>query len=278
MKKAMKPSLIMTYLLLSAGALMILFPVYLTIITAFKQPQEISKNFFAPPASLYLGNLQYILTHSRFLVYVRNSCTVTVISVLLIIIFTPLVSYAIARNMERHKLYKVFYYYFILAIFVPFQVIMVPLTLLMQKFSLMNHAGLIIAYLSLSMTQSIFLYTGHIKTIPLELEESSFMDGCSVIQTFFLIVYPLIIPMTATIVILNALWIWNDFFLPLLILNKSNNSWTMPLFIFNFKTQYSFDSNLAFAAFLLALTPIIVLYSFMQKYIIAGLISGALKG
>jgi raffinose/stachyose/melibiose transport system permease protein len=278
MKANFRPSRALIYLFLSAGALMVIFPIYLTVITAFKTPSEIAKNFFAPPGSFYLGNLEYILVRSKFMLYVKNSLLVTVVSVALIAIFTPMVSYAIARNMDQSKLYKGFYFYFLLAIFVPFQVIMVPLTLVMQKFNLMNHTGLILCYLSMSLTQAVFLYTGYIKSIPLELEESSFMDGCNVPQTFFLIVYPLVIPMTATIVILNSLWVWNDFLLPLLVLNKSNTFWTMPLFMFNFKNQYSFESNLAFAAFLLALLPIIVLYSFMQRYIIAGLTNGALKG
>jgi raffinose/stachyose/melibiose transport system permease protein len=273
-----KPGRAASYLFLSLGALAIIFPIYLTVITAFKTPEEIARNFFLPPGSFYLGNMRYILIRSKFLLYVRNSLFVTVISVSLIAVFTPMVSYSIARNMDQSRLYKGFYFYFLLAIFVPFQVIMVPLTLVMQKISLMNHTGLILCYLALALTQSVFLYTGYIKSIPLELEESSFMDGCNVPQTFFWIVYPLITPMTATIVILNALWVWNDFLLPLLVLNKSNSFWTMPLFMFNFKNQYSFESNLAFAAFLLALLPIIVLYSFMQRYIIAGLTNGALKG
>ena len=142
----------------------------------------------------------------------------------------------------------------------------------------MNLIGLIICYLSFALPQAVFLYTGYIRSVPLELEESAFIDGCSVAQTFFRIVYPLIMPMTATIIILNALWIWNDFLLPLLVLNKSSKIWTIPLFIFNFKSQYSFEANLAFAAFLLALVPIMILYAFMQKYIIDGLTKGALKG
>jgi raffinose/stachyose/melibiose transport system permease protein len=270
--------LVLVYVFLGAGTLMIIFPVYLTVINAFKTPQETFRNFFVPPVSPYLGNLAYILSRSKFPIYLRNSVLVTVFSVTIIVIFTPMVSYAVTRNMYRSKLFKGFYYYFLMAMFIPFQVIMVPLTLMIQRIKLMNHAGLIICYLALSLSQGVFLYSGYIKSIPLELEESSFMDGCGILRTFFFIVYPLIMPMTATNIILNALWIWNDFQLPLLILNRSNTLWTLPLFMFNFKSQYSFEVNIAFAAFLLALLPVIVLYAFMQKYIIAGLAAGALKG
>jgi len=266
------------YIFLAIGAAIIIFPMYLTIVTAFKTPHEVALNFFAPPTSVYLENFEYILSRSQFYVYLKNSVVVTVVSVSLIAVITPMLSYAIARNMAQSKFYKGAYYYILLAIFVPFQVVMVPLTLLLARTSLLSIPGLILCYLSFSMAQSVFLYTGYIKSVPLELEESSCIDGCSVFQTFFYIVYPLIVPMTATIIILNSLWIWNDFLLPLLVLNRSPSIWTMPLFMFNFKNQYQFDATIAFAAFLLALLPIMLLYAFMQRYIIAGLTTGALKG
>jgi raffinose/stachyose/melibiose transport system permease protein len=276
--KFLKMSQLLIYIFVVLGALIVLFPMYLTVVTAFKTPAETTKNFFMPPMTLFLDNFKYILNRSEFLTYVKNSVIVTVVSITLISIVTPMVSYAIARNMNHSKFYKGLYMYFLLAIFVPFQVIMVPLTKVLSKINLMNLVGLIICYLSFSLAQSVFLYTGYIKSVPLELEESAFIDGASVMQTFFRIVYPLIMPMTATIIILNSLWIWNDFLLPLLVLNKSSKMWTMPLFMFNFKNQYTFDVNYAFAAFLLALVPIMILYAFMQKYIIEGLTVGALKG
>ncbi|HHY13711.1 MAG TPA: carbohydrate ABC transporter permease [Thermoanaerobacterales bacterium] len=275
---ALKPSHILLYTFLFIGSLTIFFPMYLTIVTAFKTPAEISKNFFTPPQTVYLDNFKYIIKRSEFLVYTKNSAIVTVVSIALISVITPMTSYAIARNMSNSRFYKGLYMYILLALFVPFQVIMLPLVFVLQRIRLMNLIGLIICYLSFALPQAVFLYTGYIRSVPLELEESAFIDGCSVAQTFFRIVYPLIMPMTATIIILNALWIWNDFLLPLLVLNKSSKIWTIPLFIFNFKSQYSFEANLAFAAFLLALVPIMILYAFMQKYIIDGLTKGALKG
>lgn len=276
--KPLKVSYLPIYIFVILGSLIVFFPMYLTIVTAFKTPAETTKNFFTPPGSFYLENFMYILNRSIFMTYVKNSLLVTVVSIAFISVITPMVSYAIARNMDHSRFYNGLYMYILLAIFVPFQVIMVPLTLVLQRIKLMNLTGLIICYLSFALAQAVFLYTGYIKSVPLELEESAFMDGCSVVQTFFRIVYPLIMPMTATIIILNSLWIWNDFLLPLLVLNKSSKMWTMPLFMFNFKNQYTFDVNYAFAAFLLALLPIMILYSFMQKYIISGLTTGALKG
>lgn len=278
MRVRIRPGKILIYLFVALGSLIVLFSMYLTVATAFKTPAEISENFFALPKSFYLENFRYILSRSSFLTYVKNSVIVTVASIALIVVVTPMVSYAIARKMRVSKFYNGLYYYLLMAIFVPFQVIMVPLTLVLNKLNLMNLPGLILCYLSFALAQSVFLYVGHLRSIPGELEESALLDGCTVLQTFFRIVYPLIMPMTSTIIILNALWIWNDFMLPLLVLNKSSRMWTMPLFMFNFKNQYSFEANLAFAAFLLALLPILVLYVFMQKYIVSGLTAGAVKG
>lgn len=276
--KRLKLSDFPVYVLLIAGALLVCFPMYLTIITSLKSPPEIAQNFFALPKSLYLENFQHILSQAEFSINLKNSLLVTVVSVAVIVLVNPMVAYAIARKMDRSKFYKGLYLYFLLALFVPFQVVMMPLVLLLQKINFMNVPGLIVCYLAFSLSQSVFLYTGYIRAVPLDLEEASFLDGCTIPQTFFKIVLPLIKPMTATIIILNALWIWNDFMLPLLVLSKSSKMWTLPLFIYNFKSQYSIQTNLAFAAFLLALLPIMIMYAFMQRYIIAGMTSGALKG
>ncbi len=124
----------------------------------------------------------------------------------------------------------------------------------------------------------VFLFVAYMDSVPRELEESAFIDGAGVVQTYIQIVFPLVKPMTATIMILNGLSVWNDFMLPLLLLNKSKDSWTLQLFQYNFKTTYSFDYNLAFASFLLSMLPVMVVYVFAQKYIIQGLTTGAVKG
>ena len=122
------------------------------------------------------------------------------------------------------------------------------------------------------------LCVADLDTVPRDLEESAFIDGAGVVQTYIRIVFPLVKPMTATNMILNGLYVWNDFMLPLLLLNKSKDSWTLQLFQYNFKTTYSFDYNLAFASFLLSMLPVMVVYVFAQKYIIQGLTTGAVKG
>lgn len=267
---------IITYTILLLGIISILFPLYLTIITSFKTPEESARNFFALPSGFYLGNFKEVITRASFGTYVINSVVITGISLLIISLLLPMASYAIARNLNK-KYYKFLLGYFTIGMFIPFQVIMIPVTQLMAQLNMLNKAGLILLYLTFSFIQGVFLYVGYIKLLPYDLEEAAYIDGCTIIRTYWAIILPLLKPISATIFIMNALWIWNDFLLPLLILNRSPKFWTLQLFQYNFKSQYSFDYNLAFSSYLMCMIPIIIVYIFMQKYIISGLTSGAVK-
>ena len=270
---------IFIYSILFMGVCLILFPIYITIITALKTPAESAQDFFSFPSSFNLNNFREVINKGHYLRYVFNSVSVTAGGSVLIILFVPMASYAIARKKSSSKFYNFLYYYIIIGVFIPYQVIMIPQVKLMYKFNLMSIPGLIILCVTFSLIQGVFLFVGYIKAaVPRELEESACIDGCSIIRIYFSIVFPLIKPMTATVIAIKALWMWNDYLLPLIILNKSMSFWTLPLFQVNFKQQYTFDYNLAFASFLMAMLPIMLLYAFLQKYIIGGLTSGALKG
>ena len=207
----------------------------------------------------------------------RNSLIITVASIALILLLVPSVSYAIARNFDK-KYYKTIYFYLLMGLFIPSQVILLPVTKMMSKLNLLNQQGLIILYAAFSLTQGVFLFVNYIRGLPYEIEESAQIDGCSVFQTYVKIVLPLIKPMISTILIMDVLWIWNDFMLPLLILNRSQSIWTLPLFQYNFKTEYSFDYTMAFTAYLLAMLPMLLIYCMGQKYIVKGLTAGSVKG
>lgn len=264
------------YLLLVVGLVLILFPTYLTIITAMKTPTESAENFFSLPKSFYMGNFKEVMARSNFFKYAWNSLLITGVSLVLIIFISPMISYAIARNLDK-KYYKFLFVYITMGIFIPFQVIMIPVTKLMTKINMLNQGGLIILYITYSLIQSVFLYVGYIKTIPRDLEEAAYIDGCSIWQAYYKVIFPLLRPVTATVFIMNALWIWNDFLLPLLILNKSPKYWTLQLFQYNFKSQYMFDYNLAFSSFMMSSLPVIIVYLIMQKNIVSGLTCGAIK-
>ena len=122
------------------------------------------------------------------------------------------------------------------------------------------------------------MFVNYIRGLPYEIEESAQIDGCSVFQTYVKIVLPLVKPMISTLLIMDTLWIWNDFMLPLLILNRSQAIWTLPLFQYNFKTEYSFNYTMAFTAYLLAMLPMLIIYCMGQKYIVKGLTAGSVKG
>lgn len=266
-----------SYILLSAGLVVIFLPLYLTLITAFKTSKESARNFFSFPSELYLGNFREVLFNNNFAQFFSNSIMITVVSIVLILLVVPLTAYAISRNMNKWY-FKTLYILFIMGIIIPFQVIMLPVTRLMTELDLLNRFGLILLYVTYALTQGVFLYVGYIRTtIPKELEEAAEVDGCSKFRTYRSVIFPLLAPLTATVIIINSFWIWNDFLLPLLILNKSETFWTLPLFQYNFKSQYSFNYNLAFASFVMTVIPIMLVYVFFQKQIIAGLTGGAVK-
>ena len=267
---------ILSYVLLITGMIVILYPFYLTIITALKTPQESSQSFFSFPQSFYLGNFVNVLQKANYFVFFRNSAVVTLVSVFLIMVLIPMCSYAIARNMEK-RYYKTMYFYLLAGIFVPFQVIMVPLVKYLAKLKLCNIPGLIIMCVTLASSQGVFLLVNYIRSVPRDLEEAAYIDGCGTVKAYVKIVLPMIKPILATIFVLNALWVWNDFQMPLLILNQSQDMWTLPLFQYNFKSQYSFDYNLAFASYLIAMIPVLIAYACAQKHIVSGLTQGAVK-
>ncbi|MEG0996549.1 MAG: carbohydrate ABC transporter permease, partial [Clostridia bacterium] len=248
----------------------------LVVVNAFKTLTEAVKDFFALPEKWTLDNVTALLQSQNYFHYVGNSVLVSVVSMLVVAVFVPLVSYAIARNFQR-RYYKFLYFYVLLGLFIPSQVILLPIVKQMASLNLMNQWGLILLYITFSLTRGVFLFVNYIRALPIEVEEAAQIDGCTVLQTYFRIVVHLIKPMISTLIIMDVLWYWNDFMLPLFLLNKSRSLWTLPLFQYNFKTEYSFDYPMAFTAYLLALIPVLVIYCACQKHIISGLTAGAVK-
>ena len=280
MKKAGKDErvwLVLRNIILLCGLILILFPLWLVLINSFKTLEEAGKNFFALPSRLNFDNYRELFANSNYWIFLRNSLKITVISIILILILVPSISYAIARNFNK-KYYKTIYYYLLLGLFIPSQFVLLPVTKMMSKLNMLNHGGLILLYAAFSLTQGVFLFVNYIRGLPYEIEESAQIDGCSVFQTYVRIVLPLVKPMISTLLIMDVLWIWNDFMLPLLILNRTQEIWTLPLFQYNFKTEYSFNYTMAFTAYLLAMLPMLIIYCMGQKYIVKGLTAGSVKG
>ena len=263
-------------LVILLGMVLILGPIFVIFINSMKTMQEAGRNFFALPSGLNFDNYKELFGRSDFWSSFRNSTIVTVTSVTLIVLIIPALSYAVARNLNK-KYYKMLYYYILAGIFIPFQVLMLPMVKQMTQLKLLNQFGLILLHLTLSLPTGLFLFVNYIRSLPAEVEEAARVDGCNVFQTYVQIVFHLIKPMIATIIVMDSLGCWNNFMMALLILNKSHNMWTLPLMQYNFKAEFSFNYTMAFTAYIVCMIPIVIVYALGQKYIIKGLTAGAVK-
>ena len=253
-----------------------LFPFYIAVAYAFKSRVETSKSPISFPKSLYLDNFKAALKLPNYFHTFMNSVVVVTFVVLLVVITCSMAAYIIVR--KNNKFYNTFYYTFQLSILLPFPAIMFPLYVLLKDMGMINTlSGLIISQTGILIGFYTFLYAGFIKTVPIELEEAARIDGCSRFRTFFQIVFPLLKPITMTIVILAFLASWNDFIVAMIVAQKPAVR-TLPLLQFYFFGEYSSEINLAFAAVLLSMAPVMILYFALQKYIVGGVTAGAVKG
>lgn len=265
------------YLFLLLGVFLILVPLLATLFSSFKTTPDIMNNFFSLPNPATLDNFKRLLKDGighHFL----NSALITLLSLIVVTAIIPMAAYSLARKMSKSKAYTLMYLFLILGIFVPFQVIMIPITVMMSRIGLANMWGLILLYLTYAIPQTLFLYVGFIKlNIPISLDEAAEIDGASRFTTYFKIIFPMLKPMHATVIIINALWFWNDFMLPLLILNRDSKMWTLPLFQYNYTGQYFNDYGPSFASYTVGIITITLVYLVFQRNIIAGMSNGAVK-
>ena len=266
--------------ILILGCLTVFFPLYMTIIIAFKQPSEMTNDIsgaLSLPQQFSISNFKEAMKVTNFWNSLSNSVIITVITIVLSILVHSTAGYVIGRNMARKKTYKLIYFYIVSGMFVPFAILMMPLVKQTSQMGLSNKLGVILLYLVFYMPMNVMLYSGYLKNIPLSLEEASEIDGASTWKTYWTIIFPMMKPMHATVAILTALGTWNDTMTPLVILSDINDT-TLPLAQLNFQTQFGANYNLAFASYLLALIPLLIFYVICQKQIIGGVANGAVKG
>ena len=277
MKKEEKLNQFWKYVLLIVGGILILVPLLVTVFSSFKTTKDIMNHFFGFPNPFTLSNYERLISDGIG-GYFWNSAVITVLSLIVVAFFIPAAAYSIARNMSKKKAFAIMYSLLILGIFVPFQVIMIPITVMMSKLGLANMWGLVLLYLTYAIPQTLFLYVGYIKiSVPDSLDEAAEIDGADRFTTYRRIIFPMLKPMHATTLIINALWFWNDFMLPLLILNKDSKMWTLPLFQYNYQGQYFNDYGPSFASYIVGIVTITVVYLIFQKHIISGMSNGAVK-
>lgn len=260
---------------LSLILLIYLVPFILVVVNSFKPTKEFLENPLALPQAFSLSNFAIAFDKMNFLNGLSNTTVITVVSVLLIALFSAMAAYLMVRS--NGKAVKLLFFFMVSAMIIPFQALMVPLVKIYGSLGILNNqATLIYMYLGFGAPMAVFIYHGFIKSVPLEIEEAAMIDGCTQIRTFFEIVFPLVKPITFTVIILDVLWIWNDFLLPSLVLIKPLQR-TLPLSTFYFFGTYTVDYGLLMAGLLMTILPVIVIYLFLQKYIIQGVMQGSIK-
>lgn len=262
-------------------------PFYILIVNAFKSRFEVLTDVLGLPQDWHqlVANFQAVLTNPnlRLAASAFSSAVITIISLVVIVLFSAMAAWVLVRTKSRVSTFIFMMY--VAAMVIPFQVVMLPLVSWMRMIHewagvpmLRTYHGLIFAYLGFGSSLSIFLYHGFIKGIPRELEEAAIIDGCSRPQVFFRIVLPILRPVTVTVLILNGIWIWNDFLLPLLLLGVGNEIQTIPLGIAGFIGSFVKQWELIMLALLLAIVPVVVFFLLAQKHIIKGMVEGSMKG
>ena len=279
MKKSKRVGNNVIFFVLLALSVLFLVPIIIVIINSFKSRIYISSQpLKLPNAETFVALENYIngVTTSDFFSAFLRSLFITVVSVILIVLFASMAAWYIVRS--NSKITKGIYYMLVFSMIVPFQMVMYTMTYVTNRANLDNLFGITFVYLGFGAGLSVFMLCGFIKSIPLEIEEAAMIDGASPIQAFFTVVFPMLKPTAITVAILNTMWIWNDYLLPYLVLGSDKK--TIPVAIqLAMQCAYGSTDYGGFMAMLvLAIVPIIIFYIFCQKYIIKGVVAGAVKG
>lgn len=259
-------------------SVLFLAPILVVLMNSFKGRFFISDTPFAlPDVDTFVGFKNYTsgIAKTGFIQAFGYSLFITVFSVLAIVLFTSMTAWCITR--VKSKLSTIIYYLLVASMIVPFQMVMFTMSKIANILRLDNPIGIILIYLGFGAGLSVFIFSGFIKNIPHEIEEAATIDGCSPIQLFFLVVFPILKPISITVAILNAMWIWNDYLLPYLVIGS--NYRTIPIAVQYLQGGYgSRDIGAMMAMLVLAIIPIVIFYLTLQKHIIKGVVAGAVKG
>lgn len=272
-------SSVVIFAILIALTLIFIFPILLVFMNSFKSRLYVSTTPFAwPKGDMFVGLENYIngLTVSGFFMSFLRSVWISVMSVLVIIVCTSMTAWYLVR--VKSKVTSTLYYIFVFSMIVPFQMVMYTMTFIVTAINFDNVFGIILVYLGFGAGLSVFMFTGFVKGIPLEVEEAATIDGCNPLQTYFLIVFPMLKPTAITVAILQVMWVWNDYLLPYLILGTDHKTIPVAIQIAMQGAYGSTDYGGFMAMLVVSIIPIIIFYIASQKYIIKGVIAGAVKG
>jgi len=277
-----KPLKALLNVLMVAFCFVYLFPIYLILTNSFKSRAEMYENMVALPKDFSLKYYASALEKINFFTSIKNSLILTIVSIAIIVVLASMTAWMFVRS--KNKLSVILFDLLVATMLIPFQTIMMPL---MQEMNWIgNHfgikmtdsvPGLIFMYLGFGAGMGVFLYHGFVSSIPLSLEEAATIDGCNTWTTFWKIVFPMLKPTTMTVIILDVIWIWNDYLLPSLTLKSTANR-TIPISTAKFFGQYTISWNEAMAALVVTIVPVVIFYLCCQKYIVEGVAAGAVKG
>ncbi len=266
------------YAILIIVSVIFIAPVVIVLMNSFKGQFYISSApFKLPDSETFVGLENYIngLRKTGFLSAFFYSLFITVASVAVIVFFTSMAAWYISR--VRNTATKVLYYLFLFSMIVPFQMVMFSMSKIANSMKLDNPIGIVLLYLGFGAGLSVFLFTGFVSGIPREVEEAAMIDGASPLQLYFLVVFPMMKPIAITVAILNAMWVWNDYLLPYLVIG--NKYKTIPIAVQYLQGGYgSRDMGALMAMLVLSIIPVVIFYLLCQKYIIKGVVAGAVKG
>ncbi len=269
--------LIILEILLLAFGLIFMYPIVLMIINSIKPFREVVMDVIAFPTKFAYENYTYVVKYINYPRLFLNNFLITSISIAGIVLFSAMAGYMLSRHKNRFT--KFAYLFCIVPMLIPFQTIMITLLKVAKTLNLSESIlGLSVQYWGFGIPMAVFIYSGFVSTIPREIDESAYIDGASTLRTFFNIIFPLLKSISATVIALDVMWIWNDFLLPLLMVNGSQKTKTLTLAAYTFVGQYNTQWHYTMTAMVLAVFPSILFFIFMQKYIIKGVVSGAVKG
>lgn len=275
MSKRKNGMLVVLEILLVLLAVIFLYPFILVVLNSFKSYAEVITNVVSLPHKLSFENYIKVWGYMNYPTLFMNTLLLTTVSVIGIVILGSMAGYKLSRT--KTKLSSFVFILTIAPMMLPFQSFMITLAKLAKNLHLINHLfGLSVIYWGLGAPLAVFLFHGFVKSIPYELEECAYMDGSTTYKMFWKIIFPIMLPVTSTVVILNVMWIWNDFLLPLIMLNGEES--TLQLAAYKFFGQYKSEWQYALTAVTMTITPPIIFFMFMQKFIIKGMVSGAVKG
>lgn len=258
-------------------SLLFLYPLFLAVINSMKSFQEVMTDVIALPKKLTFANYSYVWEFINYPRLFLNNTVITVLGLAGIILVSSIAAYKLSRTKSRAS--AIIYFICIMPMLIPFQSIMLTVLKTARYLHLSDSTwGLGLLYWGFGAPLAVFIYHGFVKGIPKELDESAMIDGASGFRLFFSVIFPLLKSVTTTIIIIDVMWIWNDFLLPLLMVNGSPSTKTLTLAAYTFVGQYTSDWQYAMTAMVMAVLPSIVVFIFLQKYIVKGVVAGAVKG